>query len=106
VAFSPDGHTLASGGDNGMTKLWDVTKPAHPQPIGRAITGGTGVVYSVAFGRDGQSLATGTYDGAVQLWDLNVGHAIQRICATAGNLTPRQWRAYIPQLPYQPACPQ
>jgi WD40 repeat protein len=106
VAFSPDGHTLASGGDNGMTRLWDVTEPAHPRPIGRALTGGTGVVYSVAFGRDRHTLASGTYGGAVQLWNLNVGYAIQRICATAGNLTPKQWRAYIPQLPYQPSCAQ
>ena len=104
VAFSPNGHTLASGGDNGMIRLWDVTEPAHPRPIGRALTGGTGVVYSVAFGRDGQSLASGTYDGAAQLWNLDVGYAIRRICATAGNLTPRQWHAYIPQLPYQPSC--
>jgi WD40 repeat protein len=104
VAFSPNGRTLASGGDNGMIRLWDVTEPAHPRPIGRALTGGTGVVYSVAFGRDGHTLASGTYDGAVQLWNLNVGYAIQRICATAGNLTSRQWRAYIPQLPYQPSC--
>src|SRR5215469_10172385 len=106
LAFSPNGHALASGGDNGMTRLWDVTEPAHPRPIGRALTGGTGVVYSVAFGRDGHTLASGTYDGTVELWNLNVGYAIQRICATAGNLTPRQWRAYLPQLPYQPSCPR
>jgi WD40 repeat protein len=104
VAFGPDGHTLASGGDNGEIRLWDVTAPAHPRPVGRALTGGTGVVYSVAFGRDGHTLASGTYDGAVQLWNLNVGYAIQRICATAGDLTPNQWHAYIPQLPYQPSC--
>jgi len=106
VAFSPGGHTLASGGDNGVIRLWDVTEPAHPRPIGRALTAGTGVVYSVAFGRGGHTLASGTYDGAVQLWNLNVGYAIQRICATAGNLTAKQWHAYIPQLPYQPSCPQ
>ena len=104
VAFSRDGHTLASGGDNGAIRLWDVTDPAHPRRLGRSLTGGTGVVYSVAFGRDGHTLASGTYDGAVQLWNLNVSYAIQRICATAGDLTPQQWRAYIPQLPYQPSC--
>jgi len=104
VAFSPTGRTLASGGDNGAIRLWDVTEPAHPRPLGRSLTGGAGVVYSVAFGGDGHTLASGTYDGAVQLWNLNVGYAIQRICATAGDLTPQQWHTYIPQLPYQPSC--
>jgi WD40 repeat protein len=104
VAFSRDGHILASGGDNGAVRLWDVADPAHSRPLGQPLTGGTGVVYSAAFGRDGRTLATGTYDGAMQLWNLNVGYAIQRICATAGDLTPRQWHAYIPQLPYQRSC--
>jgi hypothetical protein len=33
-------------------------------------------------------------------WNLNVQYAIERICATAGGLTPRQWTDCIPQLQY------
>jgi WD40 repeat protein len=103
VAFSPGGHTLASGGGGGTVRLWDVTNPARPRPLGSPLTGGTAVA-AVAFGRDGHTLASGSLDGTIRLWNLNVQYAIQRICATAGDLTPRQWNQYVPQLPYKPSC--
>ena len=34
VAFSPDSHTLASGQSDGTVRLWNITDPTHPQPLG------------------------------------------------------------------------
>jgi WD40 repeat protein len=82
--------------------------PRHPQAIGLPLaladqTGGG--VFSVACSPRGQILASSSSDGSIRLWHLSLSYAVQRICATAGNiLTARQWRESVPQVRYQPPC--
>jgi WD40 repeat protein len=70
VAFSPNGHTVASGSNDRTVRLWYVTDPAHAEQIGPPLTGHQGIVNSVAFSPNGHTLASGSDDKTVRLWDV------------------------------------
>ena len=105
VAFSPDGHTPAAGVTDGTVWLWNVAEPALPGLIA-TLTGPAGHVYSVAYSPSGGQLAATSDDGTVHLWDTSPAAARSAICANLGQpLTPRQWTAYVPNVPYRAPCP-
>jgi len=66
VAYSPDGTTLASAGDDAVIRLRDL---ASGRVVGR-LEGHGDAVSCLAFSPDGRTLATGSYDRTIRLWDV------------------------------------
>lgn len=68
VAFSPDGEYLASGGQEGSLKVWEVDtgRIVYSKPHG-------GPVHSTSFSPDGKLLASASMDGKIKFWDMTTG---------------------------------
>jgi WD40 repeat protein len=82
VAFSHDSRMLASAGEDGYVRLWDV---ATGQLMGSPLRGHRGIVNSVAFSPDGKMLASGGHDDRVLLWDVTSGKAISEVVLGKGG---------------------
>ena len=76
VAFSSDGHRLASGSWDQTVKFWDVPTGQEISTIGRKMQ----EVEAVALSRDGHWLAAENSNNKVTLWDTTTGreaHSLQ-----------------------------
>lgn len=66
MAFTPDGKTLVTSGEDGKTLLWDVGS----HTVRDTFAGHSGPVHAQAISADGATLYTGSFDTNVLGWDL------------------------------------
>ncbi len=75
VAFSPDGLTLASGGNDRFVRMWDI----ETGRLLRSLRGHTATVRQVHYAPDGLMLATGSEDRTIRLWNPETGESLRHI---------------------------
>ena len=66
IAYSPDGKLIATSGDNGIVKIWDLDGKEIAN-----LKGHRGYVVNVVFSADGKKLATSGMDGTARVWGLD-----------------------------------
>ena len=70
LAFSSDGNKLASGSENSIIKIWQVSNGTLLRSLA---LGHTAQITSVAFSSDGKMFASGSKDRTVKLWEVTDG---------------------------------
>lgn len=113
LAFSPDGHYLASaqleyidfGGRRRSTALWDVETPL---PIGSDISGN----WFPVFNEDSSLLVTthlpsDTNSQGIVLWNMELEKWQEEACRLVNqNFLEEEWRLYFGGRPYEQTCPK
>jgi predicted NACHT family NTPase len=84
LAFSPDGRTLATGGEDGVVRLWEMSSGQER----RRFTGHLGWAYRVQFAPEGKRLASASNDTTAVVWDLTTPSADEH--KLAAGLTEEQ----------------
>ena len=98
LAVHSAGKLLASGGQDGSVRLWDM---AGGGPL-QSLLGHTGSVASVAFSPDGSLLASGAADKTIRVWDTRSWHPIAVLRGHEGQV-PASPSARIPRCLPAPA---
>jgi WD40 repeat protein len=100
LAWSPDGYYLASAGDDGVIRLWEVArgklwKALHFSLIGKLL-GANPKLNALAWSSDGSHLASVGDDATIRLWEVAHGKLVQTIKNPYSSSSPMKDVAWSP----------
>ncbi|KAK3808650.1 MAG: quinon protein alcohol dehydrogenase-like superfamily [Benniella sp.] len=70
IMYSPTGHQIASGSEDGAVRLWDVGEGTSIH----ILKGHAGRVTSIAYSPGGDQIASSSRDMTVRIWDVRTGN--------------------------------
>jgi WD40 repeat protein len=76
VAWSPDGKTIASTGNDATVKLWDAETGKEIKSIKDDTDRGT--IFSLKWSPDSKSISCNRAGGICQIWDIETGMEIYK----------------------------
>ena len=80
IAFSPNGHLLATAGTDQTIRLWD----AETGRDLKVLRGHLGAVHALAFSPNGKQLASGSADTSIRIWDIASGQEVRAVTSNFG----------------------
>jgi WD40 repeat protein/actin-like ATPase involved in cell morphogenesis len=82
VAFDPDGARIATGGGEGVVRVWDTATATRLLEIRHRWA-----VRTVVFSPGGARLATASGSPAARIWDARTGHRLMSLTHALGRVT-------------------